>query len=54
MIAAMKLKVTLLLLLVAVIAFAENVTIVNPDNKPVTMIVVGFQAAPTPTPTPTP
>lgn len=50
----MKLRVTLLLVLGAAIAFAENVTIVNPADKPVTMVVVGFQAAPTPTPTPTP
>jgi hypothetical protein len=50
----MKIRVTLLLLLFAVIAFAENVNIVNPTSKPVTMQVVGFQAAATPTPTATP
>lgn len=35
----------IILLLFALIAFSENVTIVNPTNKPVTMQVVGFRAA---------
>lgn len=64
----MKLRLTLLLGLIAVVAFAENVVITNPKNQPVTMRVVGFAKAPTPsgspvatptatatsTPTPTP
>ena len=51
----MKLLLLLLVtLLFIIVALADNVTIVNPDSKPVTLTVVGFKAAATPTPTPTP